>query len=191
MGWAAVARAAAYIVLIAIMLTDAPRPIASITAIFATGSLCWNGHGAMTDGGVGWVHLAGNAVHLVAGLSWIGAIAAFLWAALRPQGAAAELSNDLDQFAKTGTVFVVILLITGIANTSFIVGWDGIAELVDTAYGRILFIKLSLFVAMLVPLLAVIAPCCILVVRFASRQPWRVIAAWCGCSGSCSPAWHP
>lgn len=149
MGWAAIARTATLIALIAIMLKDAPRPFASTFAIIATASLCWNGHGAMTDGGVGWVHLAGNALHLVAGLSWIGAIAAFLWSSMVPRGSVRALSGDLERFATTGMILVAVLLVTGIANTLFVVGWDGLPVLINTTYGRILLIKIMLFAFML------------------------------------------
>ncbi len=149
MGWAAIARTAAYIVLIAFMVKDARRAFASIAALTATGTLCWNGHGVMTDGGMGWVHLVANALHLIAGLSWIGAIAAFLWAAMWPNGSAHALSITLERFAKTGTSLVAILLATGIINTFFIVGWGGMLSFANTIYGRVLLIKICLFAAML------------------------------------------
>ncbi len=148
-GWAAIARVTAFVLLIVCMLTDAPRHFASMIVFIAVGSLGWNGHGAMTDGGIGLFHLAGNILHLIAGLCWFGAITAFLWAAMRPKRAALALSADLERFAKTGTFLVAILLATGIANTFFIVGWAGLSRLVDTDYGHLLLIKILLFICML------------------------------------------
>ena len=149
MGWVAIARIAVFVVLIAIMSMGEQRHLASMIAFIAIGSFGWNGHGAMTNGGTGWLHLAGNALHLIAGLSWIGAIAAFLWAAMRPKGVAQDLFADLERFAKTGTILVAVVLATGISNTFFIVGWDGVLGLVDTIYGRVLLMKISLFIVML------------------------------------------
>jgi copper resistance protein D len=149
MGWAAITRAAAHIALISFMLMNAPRVFACIAALIATGTLCWNGHGAMTDGNMGWVHLAANILHLIAGLSWIGAIAVFLWAAIWLEGSMHELSVTLKRFARTGTYLITILLATGIINTFFIIGWSGMPTLDNTIYGRVLLIKICLFAAML------------------------------------------
>jgi copper resistance protein D len=148
-GWAAIARIAALIVVMVTTLASSHRLIASIFGVIAVGTLACSGHGAMTEDAMGWVHLGGDALHLVAGLGWIGAVAAFLWAACRSSEAAPDLQIRLERFATTGTIFVALLLITGIANTLFIVGWDGLAGLAAITYGKLLLLKVTLFAVML------------------------------------------
>ncbi len=148
-GWAAVARIAALIAVAVLVRSDRHRILAAAFTITATTTLAWNGHGAMTEGPLGWLHLGGNALHLVAGLGWVGAIAAFLWAACRSAKADLDLQVRLERFATTGTILVALLLVTGIANTLFIVGWDGMTDLTATTYGKLLVTKILLFTAML------------------------------------------
>lgn len=149
MGWAAMGRTVALVALIALVLTSTMRAPPILFATIAIASLSWNGHGAMTDGAIGWLHLTGNALHLIAGLGWVGAIAAFLWAALPSHEPAPDLAVRLEQFATTGTAFVAVLMATGIANTLFIVGWTALPTLLETTYGQLLLVKIGLFAVML------------------------------------------
>jgi copper resistance protein D len=148
-GWAAIARITALIAVAVLVRSDRHRLLAAAFAITATATLAWNGHGAMTEGPLGWLHLGGNALHLVAGLGWIGAVAAFLSTACPAASATPDLQGRLERFATTGTILVALLLLTGIANTLFIVGWDGMTGLAKTTYGRLLLAKIILFAAML------------------------------------------
>ncbi|MFZ1367119.1 copper homeostasis membrane protein CopD [Sphingorhabdus sp.] len=149
MGWAAIARLAALLAVAVLALSSAKRFYTILFALIASVSLSWNGHGAMTDQALGWLHLAGNALHLLAGLGWIGALAAFLWAATLSKGSPHDLAVSLERFAGVGTVFVAVLLATGIANTLFIVGANALPTLLETTYGRLLLTKIGLFAAML------------------------------------------
>lgn len=148
-GWAAIARMAALAGVAATAARSGARPLCAGLAMLAVATLVWNGHGGMTEGASGWLHLIGDAVHLVAGLAWIGAIAAFLWVASRSTEASPDLRGDLERFAATGTILVALLLLTGTANTLFIIGWDGLAGMFDTIYGRLLLLKILLFAGML------------------------------------------
>ena len=149
MGWAAIARITLLLAVFVLAFTSAARLYTILFAIAAVVSLSWNGHGAMNDDALGWLHLTGNALHLVAGLGWFGAIAAFLWTVTLSREAPADLAIRLDRFATIGTAIVVLLLATGIANTLFIVGWNDLPMLFGTSYGRLLILKIGLFVAML------------------------------------------
>jgi copper resistance protein D len=149
MGWAAIARITALLAVFALALTSAKRVFPILFAIMAVVLLSWNGHGAMTDNALGWLHLIGNALHLLAGLGWFGAIAAFLWAAMLSHGSSRDLAVRLERFAGVGTVLVAVLLATGIANTLFIVGSNALPTLMETTYGRLLAIKIGLFAFML------------------------------------------
>ncbi len=149
MGWAAIVRITALLAVAALALTSAKRCYSFLFAIIAVGSLSWNGHGAMTDDALGWLHLAGNAFHLLAALGWIGALAAFLWAATLSKESSRDLVVSLERFATIGTAFVAVLLVTGIANTLFVVGSNALPTLLETTYGRLLVTKIGLFAAML------------------------------------------
>lgn len=149
MGWAAVARITALLAVVALALNSTKRFYPILFAVIAVVSLSWNGHGAMTDDALGWLHLTGNALHLLAGLGWIGALAAFLWAATLSKASSGDLAVSLERFAGVGTVFVAVLLATGIANTLFIVGANALPTLLETTYGRLLVTKIGLFAAML------------------------------------------
>ena len=149
MGWAAIARLAALLAVAVLALSSAKRFYTILFALIASVSLSWNGHGAMTDNALGWLHLAGNALHLLAGLGWIGALAAFLWAAALSKESSHDLAVSLERFAGVGTAFVALLLATGIANTLFIVGSNALPTLLETTYGRLLITKIVLFAAML------------------------------------------
>lgn len=148
-GWAAIARITALLAVVALALTSAKRVYPILFAIMAVVSLSWNGHGAMTDNALGWLHLAGNALHLLAAFGWIGAITAFLWAATLSKESSHDLAVRLERFAGVGTAFVAVLLATGIANTLFIVGLNTLPTLLETTYGRLLVTKIGLFAFML------------------------------------------
>ena len=150
MGWAAIARISALLAVVVLALTSTKRVYPILFAIMAVMLLSWNGHGAMTDDVLGWLHLTGNALHLLAGLGWVGALAAFLWAATLSKASSRELAVRLERFAGVGTAFVAVLLATGIANTLFIVGLNALPTLLETTYGRLLVTKIGLFAAMLV-----------------------------------------
>jgi copper resistance protein D len=148
-GLIAIIRFAGLLGLSLFLLVVPARKLAAGLAIVAVGTLAWNGHAAITEGANGWVHLGGNALHLLAGLSWIGAIAAFLWAACRPTVSLVVLHSRLQYFATIGTILVIGLAVTGSANLLFIIGWSGVLTLPTTGYGQLLLLKLALFGAML------------------------------------------
>jgi copper resistance protein D len=149
MGWAAIARITALLAVITLALIGAKRIYLILFAIIGISLLSWNGHGAMTDNALGWFHLIGNALHLLAGLGWIGAIGAFLWVATLSQESSRDLAVRLERFAGVGTAFVAVLLATGIANTLFIVGLNALPTLLETTYGSLLLMKIALFAFML------------------------------------------
>jgi putative copper resistance protein D len=120
----------------------------------ALASLSWIGHGNMDGGALGWLHLIATMLHLLAAALWIGAIAgllAMVAAALRsPTGERLERSwRALAGFARTGTILVGTIVLTGAINGWAIVGPANVPALPTTAYGRLLIAKLILFAAML------------------------------------------
>ena len=118
----------------------------------ATASFAWMGHGAATEGPARLVHLASDIVHGWAAAIWVGALVAFLLllvAPVRTAEATVTLHHALHGFSGVGTACVAVLVLTGLVNSAILVGWESIEGLWTTPYGRLLSLKVLLFVAML------------------------------------------
>lgn len=126
--------------------------LTALLGALATASFAWSGHAAVSEGAGKAVHLAADVAHGWAAAVWVGALAAF-FLLLQPRAAvarsAAVLHGALHGFAGVGTVLVAVLIATGLINSWFLVGPDRIEGLVTTSYGRLLSLKILLFVAML------------------------------------------
>lgn len=112
-------------------------------------SLAWAGHGGATKGVRGEVHLAADILHLLAAGTWLGALLPFaimLRQAKRADNATALARAATHRFSTLGIASVTILLASGIVNTWFLSGT--VPALIGTAYGRLLLLKIALFVAM-------------------------------------------
>lgn len=126
--------------------------VRAILAFAALASLAWSGHAAASEGALGWLHRGSDIVHLAAGALWIGALVTLLRALLgsaREPESAGQLAAALRRFARVGTLVVVLLAATGIVNLVAIVGIADLRALSGSDYGRLLGLKLLLFVAML------------------------------------------
>jgi putative copper resistance protein D len=111
-------------------------------------SLAWAGHAVMHPG---ITPLVVQTVHLLAGGLWVGSLPALLvWLAQARDGTAgtaAALRRMLSLYARAGYAAVSLVLLTGIANSSFLV--DHVGALVTTAFGRVLLAKIALVLLML------------------------------------------
>lgn len=118
-----------------------------------TASFAWTGHGAATEGGGHEIHLASDILHALAASLWIGALAAFaalvVWRPAQPSRQDEALAQALSGFARVGTLAVAVLMLTGLINSFYLVGWNGLPLLPVTAYGQLLIAKVVLFVAMI------------------------------------------
>jgi putative copper resistance protein D len=117
----------------------------------ACASFAWMGHGAATEGGAGWVHLAGDITHLFAAAGWIGALVIFWIMLARPLRSVAgqkALCTSLAGFSGVGTILVALIVASGLINSFFLVGWDP-ARIIAARYGQVLSAKLLLFAVML------------------------------------------
>jgi copper resistance protein D len=156
-GWALLARIAVLAVLAIAALTHLLRRrvgLAFLTplAAIAVASFAWSGHGAATEGPAGMVHLASDIIHLLAAAGWIGALAAFIRIASRRAQTPETLNaahRALASFATAGTIIVGLIAVTGLVNSYFLVGPQNVLRLAESDYGRLLLIKLGLFVIML------------------------------------------
>jgi putative copper resistance protein D len=118
---------------------------AAIAASVALSTLAWTGHAGASESGLGLVHCASDILHLLAAATWLGALLLFLASAIwgdEDQGLVRRLAN----FARTGSVIVLVLLATGIANTLIISG--GRIDF-DNGWFGLLAAKIALFVGML------------------------------------------
>jgi copper resistance protein D len=115
-------------------------------------AIAWTGHAGSTLGELGNLHLAADALHLIAAAAWIGGLvplALLLAPGRRNQGFAwASLARDgAQRFSTLGMVSVGTLLATGIVNAWILVG--SIHALIVTGYGQLLLLKLVFFAIML------------------------------------------
>lgn len=157
LGRAAVVRTVAAASALAVLALARPgRRTWIACALFGTivcVSLAWMGHAAATEGTGAAIHLASDALHLLAAAAWIGALAAFLIlvaTSARATGPAQQaVYAALHGFSGIGSVLVATLLATGLVNSWFLVGPDGLQGLWTTPYGRLLLTKLGLFGLML------------------------------------------
>lgn len=120
----------------------------------ALATMAWSGHGAMSEGRVGSIHLAADIVHLLAAGAWMAALVSLVILLFRPHrlmtAANVELSHcALARFAVVGTVVVTLLFISGLVNSWLLVGWNGVGTILTSLYGQLLFVKLVLFLVML------------------------------------------
>ncbi len=115
------------------------------------GALVWAGHSGAAPGMKGGIQLAGDFLHLVAAGAWLGGLlplALVFSTAERGQGQPwAAIARDATlRFSTLGMTAVGTLLVTGLINIWALVG--GVAPLVQTVYGRLLLLKIALFLSM-------------------------------------------
>jgi putative copper resistance protein D len=127
-----------------ILLAAIPRGMLGAALSFAAlASLGWVGHAA------GHGLEVNQAVHLVAAGAWLGGLwplALLLRQARRDGMALAQLRQVLPRFSRMGYAAVALILASGIVNTVSLVG--SARAFSDTAYGRLLALKLVLVAAM-------------------------------------------
>ncbi|GGU55551.1 copper resistance protein CopD [Pseudomonas laurentiana] len=119
----------------------------------ALATLAWSGHGAMDDGYRRYLHFTSDIAHLLAAGGWLGALLAFA-VLLKAKYLTAHqqlraLAQALRGFEVTGTLIVVVLVLTGVVNYLLIIGMT-LEPLTNSTYGWLLSLKLILFAGMLV-----------------------------------------
>lgn len=126
-------------------------------AAVAGGVICasnaWMGHGAASPGAWGPLHTASDVVHILAAGVWIGALVSFLILLVTDGRQSSDVRSSLHAalhgFAGVGSGLVAVIVATGLINSWFLVGPAQLPRLLTTPYGRLLTVKLVLFVAML------------------------------------------
>ena len=129
-------------------------PVLGITGAVALSTLAWAGHGAMDDSAGSAIHLFHlfvDIAHLLAAGVWIGALVAFVLLGRAVRTGSAPLSllaRSAHDFARLGSIIVVALVATGVANYWLIAGLPSISA-ARSPYGMLLLAKLALFATML------------------------------------------
>ena len=126
--------------------------LALAAALGLIAAIAWTGHSASTPGDLGNLHLAADALHLVAAASWVGGLVplVLLLAAVRRNDAAASASlasEAAKRFSTLGIVAVATLVASGLVNSWILVG--SLHALLAAEYGQILMLKLAVFAVML------------------------------------------
>lgn len=156
-GWAFIAREGTLVLVLAVAILLRRRGLAFFILASAVGAipvatLAWAGHGAASDGTVGILHLISDVVHLLSASAWLGALAV-MGIMLMP-GRSAQIEHirvthrALAGFATVGTLFVGLIVLTGVVNGLFLIGIDKLMSLSSSLYGQLLIAKLLLFGAM-------------------------------------------
>lgn len=127
------------------------RIAGTIVAGLLVASVALTGHAASLEGNAGLLHRAADAAHILAAMTWLGALPPLLLllrAASTDGAAAGEAALRIRQFHTVGLLAVLVLVASGLANSWFLVG--SLSNLVETPYGQVLLLKLALFALMLV-----------------------------------------
>lgn len=154
LGMAMVVRAVvAGLALVAIVALKPGRALWTVVTtagVIVSASFAWTGHGAGTEGPGALLHLTAAIIHAVSAALWLGALVALTMLLLRrtaPDDPA--IHRALRGFAGLGTWAVVLLVLSGLGNSWFMIGPARVTDLGTSLYGRLLIAKLALFALML------------------------------------------
>ena len=125
------------------------RWLGLMASLAFTASLAWTGHSAATVGALGYLHLAADALHLVAAAAWLGGLVPLipLLAVVSGDNARPFVRNAVERFSTLGIMSVAALMLSGLVNAGILVG--SVTALFVTSYGQLLLLKLALFAVML------------------------------------------
>jgi copper resistance protein D len=125
------------------------KAAAAILSAAFVGSIAWAGHAIGGQGVEGVLHPVADVLHLIAAAAWLGTLvplALLLGLAGNDAAALATARAATLRFSTLGIVTVGTLLCTGLVNTWYLVGSP--AALTGTEYGRLLLVKIALFLIM-------------------------------------------
>jgi putative copper resistance protein D len=129
------------------------RPMAlTLVSGLLLASLAGAGHARLDTGAAGLWRIVADALHLLAAGAWIGGLGG-LASAIAGLGSAptadtlAGFGRQVRSFSHMGYAAVAILVGTGLINGTRLVGTAG--NLASTPYGRLLMVKIALFLGML------------------------------------------
>jgi copper resistance protein D len=127
------------------------RSLALLAALALAASIAWTGHSGSGYGASGNVQLTADALHLLAASAWIGGLVPLAlllsFAHSRSDAWLHIAATVTKRFSVLGIVSVATLIASGATNAWFLVG--SVKALTTTEYGRVLMLKLALFLVML------------------------------------------
>jgi putative copper resistance protein D len=137
--------------LIAVGARSCVRFVPAIVAACLVAAIAWTGHAAGTIGPLGSLHLAADAMHLLAASAWIGGLLPLVlllrWTAQHDDQQHASIAwQAASRFSVLGVISVGTLLATGLVNSWILIG--SFRGLVATHYGQLISVKVLLFAAM-------------------------------------------
>ena len=125
-------------------------PAILVLSLLLLVSLGWVGHAVEGQGAARLVHQINQMVHLLAAGLWLGGLVPLAWLLARAQSrgeAWMSVARDVvPRFSQMGYAAVALLAATGAVNALLLVG--NAEALVGTPYGRLLSLKILLFLAM-------------------------------------------
>jgi putative copper resistance protein D len=132
-------------------LTRRQRLIVPMLSAAVLASLAGVGHTQDNEGMSRAVQIGADSAHLLGAGAWLGGLLplAFILEMARPLSSkddGLDVGDVLLRFSGMGLVAVAVLAGTGLLNSLFLVG--SFANLVQTPYGQLLLVKLSLFTGM-------------------------------------------
>jgi putative copper resistance protein D len=122
-----------------------------VVAALSLASLGWVGHAMIGEGRIGVAYEVNQSVHLLASGLWLGGLVPLAVLVFRVTRSAsgpwfAAMRAALLRFSWMGYFAVALVVLTGIVNTAMLVG--SIDGLTGTPYGRLLLVKIALFLLM-------------------------------------------
>jgi len=126
-------------------------PAILVLSLLLLVSLGWVGHAVEGQGVTRLVHQINQMVHLLAAGLWLGGLVPLAWLLERARSASGTAwisvaREVVPRFSQMGYAAVALLAATGAVNTLLLVG--STQALVGTPYGRLLGLKILLFLAM-------------------------------------------
>lgn len=130
------------VVVLALPLSNSPFPFLFFGCLLAIDQT-WLGHAAAGIGSSAPAQIAFYAIHVLAGLTWVGALMMLCVVGFAER----RVPRDgLKLFSDGGMTIVAAIIASGIVNASFRL--RSASELATTPYGQLLCAKLALFVGM-------------------------------------------
>jgi copper resistance protein D len=112
------------------------------------GSLAWAGHAGAGSGSLANFHLLTDLVHLLVSAVWPGGLLPLIiWLFVNPRRGENEPEAILRRFSAISLGAVVILAVSGVLNTLFMM--RRFADFYATSYGQVLIGKIILFLIMI------------------------------------------
>lgn len=127
-GTAWLAQAAAGVLLVAAQMIGLRMRLAATAIASGLGlaGLALSGHAVMDGGWQGIVHPLNDALHVLSAGAWVGALLPLLLilsSSIGETSSEGEAETALRHFSNAGHVVVTLTILSGVANSAFIVGW--------------------------------------------------------------------